>query len=83
MTDIMATLFVDVQLSKAKLTLFRIGNGFLIPSTVSAYSLRQMLLRVVADSRTRSLRTALYDLRSSWCDIVFSGICVETISNMR
>jgi len=43
MTDIMAWLFVVVHPSKAKLTLFRIGNRFLI-----AYSLRQMFLRVIA-----------------------------------
>jgi len=54
MTDVMASLFVDVHPSKAKVTLFRIGNCFLIGSTVSACSLRQMLLNVVADGTTRS-----------------------------
>ena len=54
MTDVMASLFVHVHPSKPKLTLFCIANCFLIASTVSAYSLRQMLLRVVADGRTRS-----------------------------
>jgi hypothetical protein len=83
MTDGMASLFVDVQQSKAKLTLFRIGNWFLIASTVSAYSLRQMLLRVVVDGRTRSLRNALYDRRSSRFDIAFYGLCAETNPNMR
>jgi hypothetical protein len=79
MIDVMASLFVHIQLSKAKLTLLLIGNCILIASTVSAYSLRQMLLRVVADGRTRSLRNALYDSRSSRIDIAFHGICAEQI----
>jgi len=58
MTDIMASLFVTVHPSKDKLTLFCDGNCFLIASTVSAYSLRQMLLRVVADGSTKSSRNA-------------------------
>ena len=74
MTDIMANLFVDVHPSKAKLTLFRDGNFFLIASTVSAYSVRQMLLRVVADGSTKSSRDALYDCRSSTFDIAFHRI---------
>jgi hypothetical protein len=83
MTDVIASLFVDVHPSKVKLTLFRIGNCFLIASTVSAYSLQQMLLRVVADGRTRSLCNALYDGRSSRYDIAIHGICAETNPNMR
>jgi len=83
MTDVMANLFVDVHPSKAKLTLFRNGNCFLIASTVSADSLRQMLLRVVADGSTRSSRNALYDRPSSRFDIAFQGICAETNPNMR
>jgi len=79
----MANLFVDVHLSKAKLTLFRTSNCFLIASSVSAYSLRQMLLRVVADGSSRSSRNALYDRRSSTFDIAFHGICAETNPNMR
>jgi len=79
----MANLFVDVHPSKAKLTLFRNGNCVLIASTVSAYSLRQMLLRVVADGSTRSSRNALYDRCSSRFDIAFHGICAETNPNMR
>ena len=77
----MASLFSDVHLSKAKLTGFRDGNFFLIASMVSAYSLRQMLLRVVADSSTRSLYNALYDRRSSRLDIAFHGIWAETNPN--
>jgi len=61
MTDVIATLFVDVHLSKANLTLFRSGNCSIIASTSGADSLRQMLLRVVADGRSRSSRNALYD----------------------
>jgi len=79
MTDVMASLFVDVHPSKAKLTLFRIGNCFLIASTVSAYSLRQMLLRVVADGRARSSRNAVYDHRSSRFDIAFMEYVLKQI----
>jgi len=59
MTDIMANSFVDVHTSKAKLSLFRDGNCFIIASTVDKYYPRQMLERVVADGSTRSLRNAL------------------------
>jgi len=83
MTDVMANLFVDVHPSKAKLTLFRIGSCFLISSTVSGNSLRQMLLRVVADGSSMSSRNALYDRRSSRFHIVFHGICAETNPNIR
>jgi len=82
MTDVMAILFVDVHPSKAKLTLFHIGNCLLIASTGSAYSLRQMLLRVLADGRTRSSCNALYDHRCTRFDILFHGICAETNPNM-
>jgi len=64
MTDVFANLFVDVHPSKAKLTLFVDGNCFLIASTVSVYSLRQIFLSVRADSNTNSVRNALYDRRS-------------------
>jgi len=83
MTDVMASLLVDVHPFKAKLTLFCDGNRFLIASTVSAYSLRQMLLRVVADRSTSSLRNALYDGRSSRFDIALQGIWAETNPNIR
>jgi len=83
MTDIIASLFIDVHPSKAKLTLFRSGNCFIIASTVSAYCLRQMLLRVVADGRTRWSHNALYDRRSSRFDIAIYRICAETNPNMR
>jgi len=83
MTNVMASVFVDVHPSKAKLTLFRIANCFLIASTVSAYCLRQMLLRVVADSSTRSSRDDLFDCCSSRFDIAFHEICAEINPNMR
>jgi len=83
MIDVMASLFVHVHPAKAKLTLFRISNCFLIASTVSAYSLRGMLLRVVADGRTRSSRNELYDRHSWRFDIAFHGICAETNPNIR
>jgi len=83
MTDCITSLFVDVHPSKAKLTLIRIGYCFLIASTVNAYSLRQMLVRVVVDDRTRSSYDALYDRHSSRFDTAFHGICAETNPNMR
>jgi len=83
MTDVMASLFVEVHLSKAELTLFRNGNCFFMASTVSAYSLRQMLSRVVANGRTKSLCNALFDRRSSRFDIAFHGMGAETYRIMR
>jgi len=67
----MASLFVDVHPSKAKLTWVRDGKCFLIASTVDAYSLWQMLLRVVADGSTKSSRNSLYDCCSSRFDAAF------------
>jgi hypothetical protein len=83
MPDVIANLFVDVHPSKAKLTLFVDSNCFLIASTVSVCSLRQILLRVLADGNTDSLRNAWYDRRSSRFDIAFHGICAEIKPNMR
>jgi len=83
MTNSLASLFVHVHPSKAKLTLFPIGDCILITSTVSEYSLWQMLLRVVAEGRTRSSRNALYDRRSSRFDIALHGICTEMDRKMR
>jgi len=83
MTEVIANLFVDVHPSKAKLTLFVDVNWFLIASTVSVYSLRQILLRVLADGNTNLLPYALYDRRSSTFDIAFHGICAETKPNTR
>jgi hypothetical protein len=74
MNDGIGDLVVDVHPSKAKLTLFVDSNCFLIASTVSAYSLWQILLRVVADGNTNSLGNALYDRRSLWFDIAFHEI---------
>jgi len=65
MSDVIVNLFVDVHPSKAKLTLFLDGNCFLIASTVSEYSLRQRLLRVLADGSISSLRNAFHDRRGS------------------
>jgi hypothetical protein len=83
MTNITANLFIDVHPSKAKLTSFLDGNCSLIASTVSVYSLRPILLRVLAAGNTNSLRNALYDRRSSRFDIAFHGICAATKPNMR
>jgi len=82
MTDIIASVYVDVHPSIDKQTSLRDGNCFLIATTVSAYSLRQMLLRVIADGTTSSSRDALYDRRSSRFDIAFHGIWAETNPNM-
>jgi hypothetical protein len=83
MNEVMGNLLVDIHLSKAKLTLFRTGNCFLIASTVSAYSLLQILLMVVADGSIRSSRNALYNRRRSTFDIAFHGIYSEKNPNMR
>jgi len=83
MTDVMASLFGIVYTSKAKLTLFRNSNCFLFASIVSAYSLRQMLLSVVADGRTWPSRNALYDHGSSSFDLAFEEMCAETNPTMR
>ena len=83
MTDVMASLFIDVHPSKAILTLFRDSIYFIIIPTVSAYSLLQMLLRVVEDGSTGSLCNALYDCHNLGFNIVFHGIYAETNRNMR
>jgi len=49
---VMANLFVDFHVSKAKPRLFLTAIVFLIASTVSEYSLQKMLLRVLLDSAT-------------------------------
>jgi len=77
-----ANLFVDVHPSKAKQTFLLAGNCFLIASTVTVYSLRQILLRVLADGNTTLLRNALHERCSSTFDIVFHGMWAETYPNM-
>ena len=79
----MASVFVDVHLPKAKLTLFCDSNCFLIASTVSQYTLQQMLLRLVAGGRTSSLQYVVYDRQRSRFDIAFREISAETHANMR
>jgi hypothetical protein len=61
MTDVMMNLFIDVHLSEAILTVFVDGNCFQNESTISVYSLRQILLRVRGDSSKHSHLNALYD----------------------
>jgi len=80
---VIGNLFVDSHPSKAKLTLFVDGNCFLIASTVSVYFLRQILLRVLADSNTNSLGNALYYRHSSRLNIAFHGTCAKTKPNIR
>jgi len=79
----MADLFVDVYPSDAKLTLFVAGNCFLTASTVSVYSLQQILLRVLANGNTNSLCNALYEHRNSRFDIACHGMWAKTNPNMR
>jgi len=83
MPDDRASLSVDVHPSKAKQTLFSNDNSFWIASTVSAYSLRQMLVKVVADSSTSLQLNALYDHRSSRFDIALHGIWDAGNLNIR
>jgi len=83
MPNVIANSFVDVHLSKAKLTLFLDGNCFLIATTVSVYSIRQILIRVLAYGNSKSLRNALYDYRSPSIDIAFHGIRAGTNPNMK
>jgi len=78
----MASLFIDVHLSNAKLTVFCDSNCFIIVSTVNEYSLQKMLLRVVAGGSTRSLRNFLSDPGHSRFDTVFHGLCAETNPKM-
>jgi len=52
MTDGMAELFVGDHPSTAKLTLFLDGTCILIASSVSAYSLWNLLLSLLADVST-------------------------------
>jgi hypothetical protein len=82
MPDVMASVFIDVHPSKAQLTLFRTGNCFLVTYTVSANSRQHMLLRVIADSRTRSSGNAVYNCQSSRFDIALRAVCAETNANM-
>jgi len=82
MTDIMASVFVDVQQSNAKETTLRDGNCIVNASTVSWYSLQRMMLRVVADGSKEQLWNALYDRRIARFDIAFPGSLGETNPNM-
>jgi len=83
MPDDIANVFIDIHPSKAKLTLFLEGNCFSIASTVNEYSLRQMLVRVLAKGSTSSPHNALNDYCSSRFDIAFDGMWAEMNPNMR
>jgi len=83
MTDVMVSQFVDAHPSKGKLTSSRDCNCFLIASTVSSYSSHQMLIRVMGEGSTRSLRIAVYDRHSSRFDLEFHEILAKTNPNMR
>jgi hypothetical protein len=73
-TDVIASLLIDLHPSKAKLTLLHHGNCFLIASIVNEFSLWQMGLRVEADGTTRSLCDALYHHQNYRFDMLFDGI---------
>jgi len=64
MTDVIANFVINLYTSKAIITLFLDINCFLIASSVSVNSLRQILLSVLADGNTNSLCNALYEHRS-------------------
>jgi len=83
MTDVIAILFVDVYLSKAKLTSFPDGNCILIESTLGEYCLRQMLLRMLADGSASSQQDAWYNCHSSKLHIAFHAIWGEIYRNIR
>jgi len=59
------------------------SDCFIFASTVSAYSLWQTLLRVLAPSSTRSSHNTLYDRCSSTFHVVFHEIWAVTYLNMR
>jgi len=83
LTDVMANLVVKVHPSQFQLTLFLDGYSFLIASTVSGYSLLQILLSMMRDSSTNLLRNGLYDHPSSSFVIMFHRISAETNLYMR
>ena len=83
MSDVIANLFVNVHPSNATLTLFLDSNCFLVASTVSMYSLWQILLRVLGDSNTNSLCNAFYDRCRVRFDILFHGVWAKTKPNIR
>jgi len=78
----MATLSVDIHLSKAILTSSIHRNCIIIASTISDYSLRQMLLKVLTDGSTSSHHTASFDRSNCRFDNPFHGILAESNPNM-
>jgi len=83
MNNSIAILFVDVLQCEALLNLYLVGNYFLNVSTVSEFSHMQLSPKLLADSGTNSLHTALYDYSNSSFDIPFHEIWAETNPNMR
>jgi len=79
----MAYLLFNIHPSKAKLTLFLDRNCLEIACTVSEYSLRQMLLRVLADGDRSLVCNALYNHRTSKFDKAFQAIWAKTHLNIR
>jgi len=83
MTDIISNLVVDVHPSGAKVTWFLEGNCVLIASSVAVYFHRQMLLTILADGSTNSLRDVLYNYCNSRYNTVLHEIEAEVNANMR
>ena len=83
MTNLIPDMFLHVDSFKAKQTLFLDCNCFLIASTVSVYSLQEMMLLMLADGSTTLVRNASYDCCWSRFDNGFHGICAHTNPNMR
>jgi len=83
MTNDKTYLFVDVHPSKSKLTLFLDSKCLWIACTVGVYSLRQMVLSVLADPSTNSHRNSLSDSGRSRFNLEIDGIYAETNPNVR
>jgi len=78
----MACLFVDVNPSKAKLTVFDDGNSFLLARTGCACCLWEMFLSVMAEGSTKSRRNGWSDYRSSKFDVAFYLTWAERNDNL-
>jgi hypothetical protein len=78
----MVNFFLDVHPSTAILTLFLDGHCFSIASTVTDYSIWQMLVKESVHDTTDVLRKVLYHCHSCKFDIVFQKIWAKTNTNM-
>jgi hypothetical protein len=83
MTDKIPISLVDVHPSNATLTLFVVGNCFLIASIVREYSLQQILLRVLPDGSIELWHTALNVCCNSRLVIAFHGMSIVTNPSIK